>query len=429
MTKEFFTVISSLFEILENWWWVLLPFLLIRLFLYFWLWWKRTLFYKGTEQVLLEIKVPAEQVKTPQAMEQVLSGLHVIYGGPNRRETWIDGEINLWFSLEIASIDGVPHFFIRSPKKYQNLVESSIYSQYPDAEIFEVEDYTKNVPQDIPNGDWDLWGRDIVLKNDDPYPIKTYKEFVPPREKEEKVVDPVANLLEGMGKLKKGEQIWIQFLIRPITAVEMNLEEMGRKLVDKLVKRPKTPKIKPIIIEAGEILVKGPPEEVEAKRELIPPEMKLTPGEREVVEAIEGKISKPYFQTAIKVLYLGKGDAYFVPNASMPMGFFNSFLTLNLNRFKSIEKTKTKTQVLKGPRVCARKKKIFWLYRLRLPPIFLPEAPVTSDYWSVKGGTSILNIEEVASLFHFPSRIVAPAPTMERIEAKKGEPPPELPIE
>jgi len=207
------------------------------------------------------------------------------------------------------------------------------------------------------------------------------------------------------------------------------LKEKGKKLVDKLVKRPEEPKIKPIILEAGEILVKGPPKEVEERKEFIPPEMKLTPGEREIVEAIEKKISKPYFQTAIKVLYLGKGDAYFVPNASIPMGFLNSFLTLNLNRFSPIGKTKTKVQVLKGPRVYARKKKIFWLYRLRLPPIFLPEAPIISDYWRVKGGTSILNIEEMASLFHFPSRIVAPAPTMERIEAKKGEPPPELPIE
>jgi len=45
------------------------------------------------------------------------------------------------------------------------------------------------------------------------------------------------------------------------------------------------------------------------------------------------------------------------------------------------------------------------------------------------GGTFILNTEELASLFHFPGRAVAPVPFVSRIEAKKGEAPPGLPIE
>jgi len=424
--ETFFPILSVPWEILKAWWWVPLPFLLIQPFLYFWFWWKRTAWYKKVEWVLLEIKVPTEQAKTPKAMELVLVSLAALYSGLNTREIWIDGEFDLWLSLEIVGIDGIPHFFIRCPKNERNFVESNIYSQYPDAEIFEAKDYTKNIPQDIPNGDWDFWGRSMILKKDAPYPIKTYKEFGAPEEKEEKIVDPVANLLEGMAKLKKGEQMWIQILIRPQLGGELKLKEKGKKLRDKLAGRVPRKKgaSQPIILEAAEILIKGPPEKKkEEKRELIPPEMKLTPVERETLKAVEEKIEKVHFQTSIRMMYLGHKDAYFVPIVSIFYGFFNSYS--GLNRLGSDGRVATKVQWLfRKKRVYARKKRMFWLYQLRLPSF-----PASSNYWDIRKGTSILNTEEIASLFHFPSRIVAPVPTMERIEAKKGEPPPGLPTE
>jgi hypothetical protein len=39
----------------------------------------------------------------------------------------------------------------------------------------------------------------------------------------------------------------------------------------------------------------------------------------------------------------------------------------------------------------------------------------------------VLNTEELATIYHFPGR-VAETPTFGRIEAKKGEPPSNLPI-
>ena len=65
---------------------------------------------------------------------------------------------------------------------------------------------------------------------------------------------------------------------------------------------------------------------------------------------------------------------------------------------------------------------MFKLYIERFAPLF----PREGDY---KTGTFILNTEELASLFHFPSRRVAPAPGVPRVEAKRGEAPPEIPIE
>ena len=152
-----------------------------------------------------------------RAMESVFSGLWQIYAPPSPIEKWWDGQELLSYSFEIASIDGIPHFFVRCLDNARNMVESHIHAQFPEAEIFEVEDYTQKVPQDLPNKDWDMWGTDYQLTKDNAYPIKTYRDFETEREsKEEKRIDPISSLLEAMSRLKKGEQIWVQIRAKPI---------------------------------------------------------------------------------------------------------------------------------------------------------------------------------------------------------------------
>jgi hypothetical protein len=43
-------------------------------------------------------------------------------------------------------------------------------------------------------------------------------------------------------------------------------------------------------------------------------------------------------------------------------------------------------------------------------------------------GTIVLNIEELATIYHFPAKITALAPAVKPVEAKKGGPPPSLPV-
>ena len=54
-------------------------------------------------------------------------------------------------------------------------------------------------------------------------------------------------------------------------------------------------------------------------------------------------------------------------------------------------------------------------------PSFFPLNPRNTKF--------ILNTEEVASLFHFPTEAAAPAPGAPRVEAKKRGEPSELPVE
>ena len=51
------------------------------------------------------------------------------------------GQIRTYFSLEIASFGGEVHFYIWCWKNYRNVVEQAMYSQYPEIELVEAEDY------------------------------------------------------------------------------------------------------------------------------------------------------------------------------------------------------------------------------------------------------------------------------------------------
>jgi hypothetical protein len=47
----------------------------------------------------------------------------------------------------------------------------------------------------------------------------------------------------------------------------------------------------------------------------------------------------------------------------------------------------------------------------------------------VEGSRFLLNIEELATMFHFPSVEAVPGTILPRVETKKGSPPMELPVE
>lgn len=114
-------------------------------------------YFSRLDWVMLEIKMPKEITKSPQAMEVVISLMHQPTSGSLIAQ-YIQGRVWSWFSLEIASFGGDIHFFIRCEKKFKNTVESTIYSQYPEVEVFEVDDYTNKVPYGMPGSDWDFWG-------------------------------------------------------------------------------------------------------------------------------------------------------------------------------------------------------------------------------------------------------------------------------
>ena len=125
---------------------------------YVWMAWRRRLFFRKQKFMLLAIDIPRANEQTPKALENMLCYLAGAHGTINLIETYWEGKFQLGFSFEIVGIDGYIQFLVRTPVAFRSLVETAIYSQYPDAEIAEVEDYVNTVPSTFPDPDFDMWG-------------------------------------------------------------------------------------------------------------------------------------------------------------------------------------------------------------------------------------------------------------------------------
>lgn len=384
---------------------------------------------------LLEIKMSRMIAKPPQAMEQVFAGMHGASGAGNLIDQYWKGMLVAWFSLEVASTGGEVKFFIRTPSFFKNMVSALMYSQYPQIEINEVADYVNDMPAKLPDDDWNLYGGEYTFTKEDPYPIRTYKEFViEDIQYETNKVDPLATFLEVMGSIKKEERIWFQILIRPAKDDwKIKGEELVHKLIGKEVKKKKSgmeslfemlsemvtgtaEQIGDMVINTGVEPKKDEKPKKEEKEKSVESLMQhLSPGKKDVVAAIEKKMAKLGFQTGIRFVYLAKNDAYSYANVAAMTGSMKQFNTQNLNGFKMANSV-TVDYVMKQRREFTKKRRMFDYYKARA--FFYPP---------YVGKPIIMNIEELATVYHFPGE-VAETPAMARIESKKSSPPAGLPV-
>ena len=171
-------------------------------------------FISGIDYVLLEIVPPREVLRSPRGMELFLSNALYQKSHKGGVEEYWQGAVWFWFSLEIASIDGQVHFFVRTPTRVKGLVETQMYAQYPQAQVKVVEDYTLAVDKISADSEYNLWGCEFWLEKPEAFPLKTYVDFGLDKDpKEEFKVDPISGIIELFGSIKKGEQMWMQLVI------------------------------------------------------------------------------------------------------------------------------------------------------------------------------------------------------------------------
>lgn len=337
-------------------------------------------------------------------MEMVMGIFHQTWQG-NWLNRFTQGIVRGWFSLELVSFGGELHFYIRAPKFFRSIVEAQIYSQYPEVEIYQADDYVTKVDLNSPGSALDIWGGEWQLSKDDPYPIKTYLDYkLDENPDEEFKIDPITPLIEFFGSIKPTEQLWMQVLIQatkdrypdPKTWFgKRDWKAEGKDLIEKLMKRDKQPKPdEPLRLEI------------------------LSPGEREAVAAVERSISKLGFDCGMRTIYLGPKDKFDPVKPVGLRGCMRQFSSQHLNGFKVKKDTTVDFpwQDFRGIRVAYKKKKMFKAYALR-----------GWFYEPFKRKPFVLNTEELATIYHFPGA-VARTPTLEKIESKKGEAPINLPL-
>ncbi len=408
--------------------WLIYVFVIVLMAYDVWLNAKQTKWFMKKKFIFLAIDIPRDSEQTPKAVEGLFATLSGAQATVSKKEKY-EGQFQLAFSFEIISIDGYVQFIIRTPDFWRDLVESAIYSQYPDAEITEVLDYTTDIPVQFPNDDYNMWGTEVVPVAPDYLPIKTYTEFEDSVSGEFK--DPMASVIETMSKIRQGEQVWLQILIRPALGSDWikKANEAAMKLAGK-----KTPEKKKsglfnyfsyisdfFTLNNGESMfywhdVEGSKSKKEVKKDDLPSIMlHLTPGEKAKLEAIENKASKIIFECKIRLIYLSPHDQYNPGRVIAPVfGSLKQFSTQNLNAFKPDAKTKTKIEwFFVKLRMAQRRQNLIKAYKFR----------------SNRAGHEhfVLNTEELATLWHFPSSEIR-TPMLQKTESKKSEAPFSLPI-
>ncbi len=182
-------------------------------FLQIWTDVKQGQYWEKLEWDLLAVTIPQDAVQTPKGMMNFFNNLSGSKSAITWKEKWFWGKFQAYFTFEIVSNGGHIQYYIRTIKKYRDLVEAALYAQYPEAQIVEVEDYVDQIPNDFPNDEWDCFGTELSMSKDHIYPIKRFEDFEHVGEKDLRFKDPILPMLEMMGKMRQGEYYWIQLLI------------------------------------------------------------------------------------------------------------------------------------------------------------------------------------------------------------------------
>ncbi len=387
------------------------------------LFWRQLHWKKSHQHLLLAIDIPKGNEQTPKAVENMFTYLGGAHATQNFFEKWFIGEFQKSFSYEIVSQEGYTQFLIWTPVEFRNLIESSVYSQYPDAEITEVDDYTQTMPQHWPNEEYDLWGCEFIQSASKYYPIKSYLEFEHPIGPSElQFKDPMASLMDLCGSLRQGEQLWMQMIITPIG---FDWIKEADRLADKILERRKKPRrdlfgvglealgeLSEVVYPIWQDVDRSPKKEEKPKSM-----MELSPKEKRQLEGLQFKASKLGFDIKTRMVYVAKKEVMNVKKVVNGfIGYIKQFTAMDLNALKpDLDKTATRTAYFfKEMRLLEKKRRIFRNYVKR----------------SNTGGrqAGLMNIEELATLWHFPVEANVKSPLIQRAPGKKADAPYSLPL-
>lgn len=402
--------------------WLMLVFMLLWIIWNTYLLLKRIDYFSAIQWTFLEVTIPPDSEETPKSMEifyEVIGGMHK---EPDMTEKYFDGYVEAWISCEIMCTPGQARYFIVTPTAHRQLVEGTLYAHYPRAEIREAEDYTQRYNWRGIRQTFDVWGTEIILSEDDIYPIRTYIEYETKLAEEDKYVDPHQAIVEAFTNISPGEEYWIQLLVRPVAG--KTIKEWAKRGHEQVSKISGQAKEKPATIRSRFLdwmlafptdfmsaLLKGGAE-VDMKDEK-PTLRFFNPVDEARMKGILQKTSHTGFATKLRVVHIAPVGQLKKPNIGRGIGVFKQFNTFHLNGLRPDPKSKSNgpNYILREPRRYLRERKVFLQYYWR-------------EIWY--GDGKMFTPEELATLFHLPSKHVK-APGLARAKSGLHSPPQNLP--
>jgi len=279
------------------------------------------------DSVLLQVAVPRNNEIKIDVMEQLFSSLYSMKKGG----WWERFSVQPAISFEIvAKLEDI-RFYVWVPKRLKDAVEKQINGAYSDAEIIEVDEYN------IFGTEGRVAYKSFQLGKSNFYPLKTFKDLP---------TDPMLGITSALAKMGPGEAAVIQIIISPTDSA---WQKEGSKFIS------------------------------DTKKQESDPEKAKFSTSAKTLEAVEGKVGKPGFETSIRVIAVSENEESaksHVANIGSSLAQFAG----ELNNLKS--------------RKIYRKAAFMEDFLYRYQPMF-----------NLFGNhASILNSEELATIFHFPNK-------------------------
>ncbi len=319
------------------------------------------------------------------AMEQLLASLASLRPTGNFIKKLFFVAPNIVFEIANPSSSEEIFFYLSIPKRYRESAEKQIHSFFPHAVVEKVTDYTIFSP-----GSYTAVSL-LELKESHALPLRTYRNLG---------IDPLNEISNSLSKLAtEAEGAAIQILLSP-AGVAWRSE--GKKIAQRMQegKRLKDARKGDSLtagLGKGMVAALGP-----QKKQSAPEEKKvvqLTPEEQELVKSIDGKTSKIAFHVNIRLLASAASQERAEEILGHVENAFGQFENPEVNSFRIKKRIKGKTAVYD------------YIFR-------------NIDDESLM----TLNVEELASIFHFPISTTA-TPKIKWLKAGAAPPPVNIPTE
>ncbi|MFZ3031441.1 MAG: DUF87 domain-containing protein [Candidatus Moraniibacteriota bacterium] len=324
------------------------------------------------------------------AMEQLLSSLSTLKPGGGFFKKLFFEAPNIVFEIANPSSSEEIFFYISIPKRYRESAEKQIHSFFPHAVVEKVSDYTIFSP-----GSFTAVAL-LELKESHALPLRTYRNLD---------VDPLNEISNSLSKLAtEAEGAAIQVLLSPSGGT---WRSEGRKIAQQMQegKRLKDARSQSFTKDMGKHLGQGVAAMIPGTntKKLPGAEEKktvaLTPEEQELVKSIDGKASKGAFRVNIRLLASAATQERAEEILAHLENAFGQFENPEVNSFRIKKRVKGKNAVYD------------YIFRN------------VDDESSM-----ILNVEELASIFHFPISTTE-TPKIKWLKAGAAPPPVNIPTE
>jgi len=360
---------------------------------------KKTWAPRLLNSVFLEISMPKEnsdKEQEPQKEEKDIIGIAEQFFATINQTEGRDLKhflnINEYVSFEIAACKKKILFYINVPKRLQNLVEKQLHAQYPKAQIDVIKPYNIFTENSF------VAASELTLQKSYSFPIRTYKTLE---------TDPLNSLTNSLSKLTEEEGAAIQLLISPASnhwqhkprnfALKIQQGRNPESVTAPLVQRIMNESFRILGDAFYDLLNKRPKQE---KQSYYDPTgrskpLQLTPMQQELIKKFEEKASKGGFRFNLRVISSSVDQSSAEANQRNILASFMQYTLLPFNGFKIVRKK--------------------------------PQRVITDYIFRVFHNTkAILNTEELASLWHLPTRFIE-TPNIKWVRAKKSSPPVNLP--